>query len=97
MFKRLKPQGQKIQIFFDNQEIEAFEGENLAAALLAAGIKQLRKNPVSKQPRAPYCMMGACFECLVEIDGQSKQACMTETTAGLTVRTPQDIDEAGNE
>ncbi len=97
MFRRLKPQGQKIQIFFDDQEIEAIEGENLAAALLAADVTHFRSNPVSKQPRAPYCMMGACFECLVEIDGQSKQACMIEATVGLKVGTLKDISGVDDE
>ncbi len=32
-------------------------------------------------------MMGACFECLVEIDGISnRQACMIQVRAGMIVR-----------
>jgi NADH dehydrogenase/NADH:ubiquinone oxidoreductase subunit G len=32
-------------------------------------------------------MMGACFECLVEIDGEpNRQACMTPVTEGMKVR-----------
>jgi aerobic-type carbon monoxide dehydrogenase small subunit (CoxS/CutS family) len=59
----------------------------LAAALLAAGVSVFRTTPVSSGPRAPYCMMGACFECLVEVDGRpAVQACMTEVRAGMDVR-----------
>ncbi|NHX27873.1 (2Fe-2S)-binding protein, partial [Escherichia coli] len=43
---------------------------------------------VSGQPRAPFCMMGACFECLVEIDGIVQQACMLEVTEGLEICRP---------
>lgn len=45
--------------------------------------------PVSGQPRGPLCMMGVCFECLVEMYGVSnKQACMLEVTPGMRVRQP---------
>ena len=67
--------------------IEAAEGESLAAALLAAGIPSLRETPVSGAPRAPYCMMGVCFDCLVEVDGvPNRQACLTLAAGGMVVR-----------
>ena len=38
-------------------------------------------------PRAPFCMMGACFECLVEIDGRANQrACQVRVRGGMRVR-----------
>jgi len=37
--------------------------------------------------RGPFCLMGSCFDCLVEIDGiPNRQACMVEVTEGMTVR-----------
>jgi D-hydroxyproline dehydrogenase subunit gamma len=95
MFRRLDEAGKKVRFTYDDQDIEAIENENLAAALLIAGKTSLRVNPVSKQPRAPYCMMGACFECLVEIDGISRQACMVQVSEGLVVNSILDI--GGNE
>ena len=41
-------------------------GDTVAAALLAAGIDHCRTTPVSGAPRAPYCLMGVCFDCLVD-------------------------------
>ncbi|WP_322098964.1 (2Fe-2S)-binding protein [Fodinicurvata fenggangensis] len=71
---------------FEGQDITAQEGESVAAALLAAGITHLRQTPVSGHPRAPYCMMGACFDCLVNIDGVSNlQACVTPVREGMSV------------
>ncbi|MDB5980489.1 MAG: NAD(FAD)-dependent dehydrogenase [Pseudomonas sp.] len=59
----------------------------VAAALLSIGVTQVRETPVSNAPRAPFCMMGACFECLVEIDGvPNQQACMTLVRQGMTIR-----------
>ena len=44
-------------------------------------------NAVSGSPRAPYCMMGVCFDCLMEIDGVgNRQACLTPVADGMQVR-----------
>jgi hypothetical protein len=62
-------------------------GEPLAAALLAAGIASFRETAVSGAARGPLCMMGACFDCLVEVDGRPNvQACLVPVTAGLQAR-----------
>lgn len=74
-----------ITFTFDNQPVTAAEGMTIAAALLAAGHLSLRETPFSGQPRGPFCMMGACFDCLVQINGETQQACMTQIRAGLRV------------
>ncbi|MCC6533534.1 MAG: (2Fe-2S)-binding protein [Burkholderiales bacterium] len=62
-------------------------GISVAAALLHAGIIPSRTAPAGGAPRAPYCMMGVCFECLVEIDGvPNRQGCMVSVAAGMRVR-----------
>ena len=45
-------------------------GASAAAAVLLAGLASIRETPVSGSGRAPYCMMGVCFDCLAEIDGK---------------------------
>ena len=87
MFKRLvEGSPQEVTFTFDGQKVVAFEGDNLAAAILAAGLRSTRQAPVSGETRAPFCMMGACFDCIVEIDGETVQACLTAVTDGLEVR-----------
>ncbi|WP_244851731.1 MULTISPECIES: (2Fe-2S)-binding protein [unclassified Caballeronia] len=79
-----------IDIFFNGQALSVPGGRSVAAALLAAGVSRFRATPVSGAPRAPYCMMGACFECLVEIDGvPSRQSCMVEVRAGMRIRSQE--------
>jgi predicted molibdopterin-dependent oxidoreductase YjgC len=79
-----------IDIFFNDRALTVPGGRSVAAALLAAGVSRFRATPVSGAPRAPYCMMGACFECLVEIDGvPSRQACMVEVKAGMRIRSQE--------
>ena len=82
----------RVPVIFDGTALELPEGANLAAALLAAGVAVFRQSPVSGAPRAPFCMMGACFDCLVEIDGIVQQACMMDVTAGLEIRMPEGGD-----
>lgn len=86
----------RVEVSFNGAPLSLPEGMNLAAALLASGVEVFRHTPVSGAPRAPFCMMGACFDCLVEIDGVVRQACMLEVTDGLQIRRPHDA-EAGDE
>ncbi|MFC3165751.1 (2Fe-2S)-binding protein [Ciceribacter thiooxidans] len=78
----------RVRVQFAGLELELREGENLAAELLAAGIAPFRKTPVSGAPRNPYCMMGTCFDCLVEIGGVTRQACMSEVSEGMIISRP---------
>ena len=90
MFKTLghpDPGAARAVIRFECRKIEARAGDNLAAVLLNAGEQVLRHAAVSGPPRGPYCMMGVCFECLVEIDGRpGQQACMIAVRDGMDVR-----------
>jgi predicted molibdopterin-dependent oxidoreductase YjgC len=77
-----------ITILFDGRPIPAKAADSVAVALLAAGVTTTRTTPVSGAPRGPYCMMGACFECLAEVDGRPNvQTCMTPVSEGMQVRT----------
>jgi predicted molibdopterin-dependent oxidoreductase YjgC len=87
MFRRLDTTAGEVRFSFDGRAIVARPGDSVAVALLAAGETSLRDTPVSGAPRAPYCMMGVCFDCLVEIDGVgNRQACLTPVAEGMQVR-----------
>jgi aerobic-type carbon monoxide dehydrogenase small subunit (CoxS/CutS family) len=75
-----------IAITVDGERVEAYEGESLAAVLLASGRRVFRRT-ASGEPRAPYCNMGVCFDCVVAVDGERLRACVTPTRAGMQVRT----------
>ena len=87
MFKLIEipaaERSRKVAIAVEGRRVDAHEGETLATALLRAGVIPLRHTAVSGQPRAPLCLMGVCFECLVEVDGlQNVQSCMVEVREG---------------
>jgi len=53
---------------------------------LAAGLEAIRATVVEGRERAPYCMMGVCFDCLAEIDGvANRQSCMIEVRSGMQI------------
>ena len=93
MFRYLDEQAVAISFTFDGQRLDARKGDNLAAALLAAGVRSTRQTPVSGQQRAPFCMMGACYDCIVEINGETVQACMTTVEDGLDVRKVRGVND----
>ena len=95
MFERLDETGEPILFRFNGRDIPARSGDSVASALLAAGQRVFRETPGSGAPRGPFCMMGACYECLVQIDGQTVQACMTRVAPGLDVSAPRTPREEG--
>jgi len=77
--------GPPIRFSFDGREFEAHDGETVAAALLAAGVRVLRRGSEGGA-RGVFCAMGACQECVVEVDGRRQEACRIAVREGLQVR-----------
>ncbi|MAW86914.1 MAG: NAD(FAD)-dependent dehydrogenase [Phyllobacteriaceae bacterium] len=77
----------RVTITFEGEPLSVPAGISVAAALLAGGVKTFRSSVVGGGPRAPYCMMGVCFECLVEIDGvPARQSCLIPVREGMAIR-----------
>ena len=85
-FRTLPETGDGVQFTLDGAPASAPAGVTVAAALLAHSGAWTRQT-VKGAPRTAYCMMGVCFDCLVEVDGTpNTQACMTLLREGMTVR-----------
>ncbi|HET9652984.1 MAG TPA: (2Fe-2S)-binding protein [Usitatibacter sp.] len=96
MFRRLHETGAPVNVSIDGMPVIAREGDSVAAALLAAGRTLCRTTPVSGAPRAPYCMMGVCFDCLVTIDGVgNRQGCQVRVAEGMAIETQRGKRELG--
>ncbi|MCZ8132819.1 MAG: FAD-dependent oxidoreductase [Steroidobacteraceae bacterium] len=67
-----------------DRRIEAWPGETVAAALVAAGHWTCRETRAG-EPRGPFCGMGVCGECTMTIDGQPKRACLEPARPGMVV------------
>ncbi|MCS6890275.1 MAG: (2Fe-2S)-binding protein [Rhodovarius sp.] len=88
MFRRL-PEAESrpvIPFTFEGRPAEGRAGDSVAAAVLALGELACRETAISRTPRGPYCLMGVCFDCLMEIDGvPNRQACMVPLAPGMRV------------
>ena len=77
--------GARLSLTLDGRTVNAYEGETVAAVLLAEGHIATRKTR-SGSPRGVYCGMGVCFDCLVVVDGvPNTRACVTWVREGMDV------------
>lgn len=80
-----RPEG-ALRLTLDGAPLHAHAGESLAAAILCHSGEASRTTG-RYSPRTAFCMMGVCFDCLVEVNGQPNvQACMTQAQDGMKVR-----------
>ncbi len=91
MFKRLEINpGKQVTIFIDGLPYEVPAGETVAAAVLVSGLRYTRTTPVSSAPRAPFCLMGVCYECLMVVDGVANQrTCKLKVSEGMKIEIQQ--------
>jgi len=87
MFRKLPDPAEKsVTVFIDGTPVAAAEGETAAAVLLRQAEPWAHAAAISGARRAPYCMMGVCFDCLAVVDGVgSVQTCLTEVRDGMRI------------
>jgi predicted molibdopterin-dependent oxidoreductase YjgC len=84
MFRLLSDADDLVIIELDGAKAKVPAGVSVAAALLYLDRIPTRHSVVKATPRAPFCMMGICFECLIEIDGVADQrACQQQVRTGM--------------
>lgn len=80
--------GEKVSFSFDGLEMEGYEGEPIAMALHAAGVRIYRVTPEMKRPRGFFCAIGKCSSCFMIVDGvPNVRTCVTPLKAGMRVET----------
>ena len=80
--------GRKVAISVDGKEMQAFEGEPIAAVLMANGIRVFRKTRKRGEPRGVFCAIGRCTDCIMTVDGVSNvRTCVTMVKEGMEIRT----------
>ncbi|HEV8441165.1 MAG TPA: (2Fe-2S)-binding protein [Methylomirabilota bacterium] len=86
--------GRALSILLDGQELTAYEGESIAAALLASGRRFTRSTARTGEVRGYFCGMGVCQDCLMTVDGlPNVRVCMTPVRPGLRVETQRGLGE----
>lgn len=80
------PPRRKVTFYFEGRLLEGYEGEPIAAALHAAGIRVLRESPVLGRPRGFFCAVGNCSSCLMVVDGEPNvRVCVEKLREGMRV------------
>lgn len=79
------PEGKRVKFYFAGQELEGFEGEPIACALIANGIKVFHWTKKGR-PRSFFCAVGKCSSCLMTVDGQPNvMVCMERLKKGMRI------------
>jgi aerobic-type carbon monoxide dehydrogenase small subunit (CoxS/CutS family) len=79
--------------FWNGRPIAFRDGETIATALAAAGVKSLGRDAAGR-PTRWFCGIGACQNCLVRIDGRLVEACLTPARDAATVEAAFAPEEA---
>lgn len=81
-----------VAFSFNGQTLVGRRGQTLAAALWAAGIRQLRPS----EARGLWCGIGHCYECRVTVDGvHGVRSCLLTLRAGLAAYSEDEAPVAG--
>jgi sarcosine oxidase subunit alpha len=79
--------GKRVTIYFDGRPVEAYEGETVAAALYASGLRIFSRSFRFHRPRGFFCAIGKCSSCMMEVDGiPNVRTCKVYVRDGMQIR-----------
>ena len=83
-----------MHLELDGKKIEAFEGESIASALLAIGVRVFRYTKNRSEPRGIFCAIGRCTDCVMTVDGvPNVRTCVTPVKDGMKIQTQRGLGE----
>jgi len=86
------PKCKWMKITVDGKKIKAREGETIAAALIAAGIKVFRYSVKKDEPRSLFCAIGRCTDCVMTVNNKPNvRICMTLVKNGMKIETQKGL------
>ena len=72
---------------FNGRRMSAFEGDTVASALYASGVRIFSRSFKYHRPRGLLCVSGRCPNCLMSVDGvPNVKACTERVRAGMKVK-----------
>ena len=78
--------GNQVRFKFNGRSISAYEGETIATALYAAGVRIFSRSFKYHRPRGLFCLFGHCSNCLMRVDGvPNVRTCMEPVRPDLVV------------
>ena len=80
------PAKREVTFTFNGESFTGVEGQSIAAALMATGVRELRKTRFDEEPRLIFCGIGICFDCVVVVnDVANQRACLVEINDGAKI------------
>ncbi|TEU14655.1 MAG: FAD-dependent oxidoreductase [Anaerolineales bacterium] len=80
-----------IEFYWKGEKLLAREGETIASALFANGLRIFGYHQKDGAPQGMFCANGQCAQCMVIADGLPVKSCMVQVTPGVRVE-PVDGD-----
>jgi NADPH-dependent 2,4-dienoyl-CoA reductase/sulfur reductase-like enzyme/ferredoxin len=87
------PETHEIQFTWQGQPLKAHQGETIAAALFANGIRVFGHHPKDNSPLGIFCANGQCSQCMVIANGSPVKSCMEPILPGMDVRPNDGLPE----
>ncbi|MCL4746336.1 MAG: (2Fe-2S)-binding protein [Burkholderiaceae bacterium] len=81
-----EPESPQVTVVVEGRAVAAGADESVASVLMRVFGVEYRSSAIDGSARAPYCMIGACFECLAQVDGiPNRQGCLVTVREGMTI------------
>lgn len=74
-----------VEFYWQGQAMQAREGETIASALFANGVRIFGHHHKDGAPQGIFCANGQCAQCLVMANGLPVKSCMTIVRPGMAV------------
>ena len=82
----------RVRMIVNGRALEAYEGEPIAAALAAHGIRKSRTTRRTEGPRWLFCGIGRCTDCIMTVNGvPNVRTCVTPVEDGMRVETQKGL------
>ena len=88
------PPAEAFEFTFDGRPVAAREGDTIASALIANGVKVFRYTHKRGEPRNMFCAIGRCTDCAMTVDGvPNVRTCIALAQSGMVVETQHGLGE----
>lgn len=78
--------GREVTFTFEGKMMKGYEGETIAAALHAAGVRSLHETEKKHRHRGLFCAIGNCSSCLMKVNGiPNVRVCVEPLREGVVV------------
>ncbi|UCC64734.1 MAG: (2Fe-2S)-binding protein, partial [Anaerolineae bacterium] len=84
---------QNVRFYWQGQKLMARQGETIASALFANGVRIFGRHPKDGAPQGIFCANGQCAQCLVLADDQPVKSCMELVQPGMRVEPVEGLPE----